>query len=254
LLESIGSKRAQLWLELRNPDRVVRFFGPFKSSSEEKMKVRFLMVLGMSMLCLGSASLADASQITVNFDNMSAACCVGNDNTTHDVLSKWSSFGIMRIDGGMVMQDPYATSAPNVYEAFNVLPPISNNLPGSSNNVPHQIEMIFASPVSNVGFDVINGGAPSTFTAYAFGSGGYSLGTETFTLNCANCAGQVEHVTFDFGGIGEVVVRSGTSSTNFIDFAVDTVKFSVAPEPGGLALLGSGIVALWSQRKRFFNS
>jgi PEP-CTERM motif len=216
------------------------------------MKVRFLMVLGMAMLCLGYASLAGASQITVNFDNMSAACCAGNNNTTQDVLSKWLSFGVMRIDGGMVMQDPHATSAPNVYEAFNVLPPLSNNLSGS-NNVPDRVEMLFASPVSNVGFDVINGGAPSTFTAYAFGSGGNALGTETFTLNCATCTGAVEHVSFDFGGIGEVVVRSGASSANFIDFAVDTVKFSTVPEPGGLALMGSGIVALWSQRKRLFN-
>jgi hypothetical protein len=216
------------------------------------MKVRFLMVLGMAMLCLGCASLAGASQITVNFDNMSAACCAGNNNTTQDVLSKWLSFGVMRIDGGMVIQDPYATSAPNVYWASNVLPPMSNNLPGS-NNVADRVEMLFASPVSNVGFDVINGGAPSTFTAYAFGSGGNALGTETFTLNCATCTGAVEHVTFDFGGIGEVVVRSGASSANFIDFAVDTVKFSTVPEPGGLALMGSGIVALWSQRKRLFN-
>ena len=218
------------------------------------MRFRFLVVFGTVMVCLGSASMAGASQITVNFDNMSAACCVGNDNTTHDVLSKWLSSGIMRIDGGMVMQDPHATSVPNVYEAFNILPPISDNLPGSSNKVPLQSEMIFASPVSNVGFDVINGGAPSTFTAYAFGSRGNALGTETFTLNCANCAGEVEHVTFDFGGIGEVVVRSGASSANFVDFAVDTIKFSTVPEPGSLALMGSGIVALWSQRKRFFPS
>ena len=216
------------------------------------MKVRFLMVLGMAMLCVGCVSLAGASQITVNFDNMSAACCAGN-NTLQSGPGSWLTFGLMRIDGGIVMQDPPTTSAPNVYEAFNVLPPISNNLPGS-NNVPNHIEMLFASPVSNVGFDVINGGAASTFTAYAFGSGGNSLGSETFTLNCANCAGEVEHVTFDFGGIGEVVVRSGASSSNFIDFAVDTVRFSAVPEPGGLALLGSGIVALWNRRKCFFPS
>ena len=216
------------------------------------MKVRFITVLGVAMLCLGCVSLAGASEITVNFDNISASCCAGN-NTLQSGTGSWLTFGVMRIDGGMVIQDPYATSAPNVYLASNILPPTSNNLPTSSNLLGH-IEMLFSSPVSNIGFDVINGGAASLFTAYALDSHGNTLGTETFNLNCASCTGAVEHVSFDTGGISEVVVRSGASSTNFVDFAVDTVKFSTAPEPGGLALMGSGIVALWSQRKRLFSS
>jgi hypothetical protein len=47
-------------------------------------------------------------------------------------------------------------------------------------------------------------------------------------------------------------VRSRPSATNFTGFAVDTVTFSTVPEPGSMAFLGSGIIALWSVRRRFF--
>jgi hypothetical protein len=227
------------------------FQGTPKFAPEEKMKARFLMALGIATLCLGCMALAGASQITVNFDNMSVGCCLGN-NTLQNELGSWLTFGVMRINGGMVMADPHATTAPNVYEAFSVVPLASNNLP-TNGSAPSPIEMMFSSPVSDIGFDVINGGAASTFTAYAFGSHGNPLGTETFSLNCGSCTGAVEHVSFDIGGISQVVVRSVVSAANFTDFAVDTVSFSTVPEPGSLALLGSGIVALWSQRKRIVN-
>jgi hypothetical protein len=209
------------------------------------MKARILTALTIAIVCVGCVPLASASQITVNFDNIAATCCVG-DATTSNGFGSWMTFGVMRIDGGMVIADPNATSAPNVYAVLSVLPPNSRNLPLGN------VEMMFSSPVSNIGFDVINGNAASAFTAYAFGSGGNPLGTETFNLNCGTCTGAVGHVTFDIGGISEVLVRSRPSATNFTGFAVDTVTFSTVPEPGSMAFLGSGIIALWSVRRRFF--
>ena len=204
------------------------------------MKVRVLAVLAVMMVCLGCVPLANASLIVVNFDNIAAPCCGGNG------LDPWMTFGMMRIDGGMVIRDSNATTAPNVYANFNVSSPNNSSMPG-------RIVMMFSSPVSDVGFDIINGSAASSITAYAFDSHGNPIGVDTINLNCSTCSGAVGHVWFDLAGISEVEMRS-SRPTSFMGFAVDTVKFSAVPEPGSLLLLGGGLVALWSQRKRFFRN
>jgi hypothetical protein len=209
------------------------------------MSVRFYLALAISMLCC--VPLASASQIAVNFDNLNAACCSSTSLNNHQ--DSWLTFGVMQINGGAVMADPNATSASNVYAAAML--PASN----ASDTVEH-VEMTFSSPVSDISFDVINGNSASSFVAYTFDTKGNPIGTKIVNLNCSSCSGAVAHVSFNIGGIGEVVVRS-SSVSNMIDFAVDTITFNSAgaatPEPGGLALLGSGVIGLWSLRKRIFN-
>lgn len=212
------------------------------------MKVRVLTALAVTMLCMGCGSLASASLITVNFDNLTPACCSGA-SPINNVVDSWMTFGVMQINGGSVMADRYATSAPNVYAAANL------NLSSNTGRLDH-VEMVFSSPVSDISFDVINGGAGSSFVAYAFDTNGKPIGTEIVNLNCLGCSGAVAHVSFELSGIGEVVVRNNSAS-NFVEFAVDTISFNpagaAAPEPGGMALLGSGVIGLWSVRKRIFN-
>lgn len=207
------------------------------------MKVSCFMAFAITILCMVCVPLASASVITVNFDNLTPACCSGNA-PLNNVLDSWMTFGVMRISGGAVMADSNATTAPNVYAAADLNP--SNR----SSGIPDHIEMVFSSPVSNISFDVINGGAAAGFIALAFDSDGNQIGVDTINLNCSSCAGGVSHVSFNLTGIGEVVLRNNPA-TSTAAFAVDTVSFDPVPEPAGLTLLGGGIVALWSQRKRF---
>lgn len=208
------------------------------------MKVRLFTALAVTIFCLDCVSVAGASQITVNFDNLTTTCCSGNAPLSNS-LNSWLTFGVMRIGGGTVMKDVNATTPPNVYAAADLSQ-------SNQSNLPEHVEMVFSSPVSNVSFDVINGGAASSFTAFVFDAHGNPLGVDTINLNCWNCSGAVSRVSFDFGGIGEVVVRNSLASS-FVDFAVDTVRFSTVPEPGGLMLLGTAVVAVCSLRKRFID-
>jgi hypothetical protein len=75
---------------------------------------------------------------------------------------------------------------------------------------------------------------------------------DNFNLSCSICSGSVGHVWFDFGGVRSIDIRSGQLAGG-VNFAVDTIRFSAVPEPGTLMLLGSAIVLVWGQRKRFFN-
>jgi hypothetical protein len=217
------------------------------------MKVRLITAFTVAVLCLAFIPQAGASVITVDFDNVAACCAANLSNSSGAAPSPWLTFGVMRIDGGMVVADPNATSAPNVYAAFSAAPPSSTSVGHSGS-----IEMMFSSAVSNLGFDVINGGMASAgFMAFAFDPNGKQLGVDMLKLNCSSCVGDVGHVSFNFGDIGKVIVVGGPAAAVFSDFAVDTVKFTaptaVAPEPASLALLGSGIIALCGMRKRFSN-
>jgi hypothetical protein len=211
------------------------------------MKACLLKALGTAILCLGCVSLAGASQIIVNFDHVQPTFGGGVPFASNsNMINSWMTFGMMRITGGIVMADAHATSAPNVYASIPLSP--------SANIRPFGfVEMAFTSPVSDVSFDVINMGGAAGFTAYALNSKGTPIGLDAVNLSCWDCSSAVSHVSFDMSGISEVIVGGGPGGIP-ATFAVDTVGFAPAiPEPGGLVLLGSGIVALCSQRRRFFN-
>ena len=197
------------------------------------MKVRLITALALVTLSMSCVTMANASQITVDFDNVGVIDALTLSNNASSQLA----FGIMQIHNGAVTSNFVgATSAPNVYA---VGPVAASNLQASN------IEMNFSSPVSDVGLDVITGGAAGAFTVYAFDASGNILGVNTVNLN----SGGSQRVWFNVSGISEVVVRGVPGGTP-IPFAVDTIQFSSVPEPASLMLMGTGIAGLWGLRKR----
>jgi hypothetical protein len=212
------------------------------------MRIKLLGAVVTALLFLGCVPLANAAPIMVDFDSIAATCCYG-DVIPNTGRGPQLTFGILQINNGVVMDNSGwggATTLPNLYGTCD----FCTLADGST--LPGNIDMIFASPVSSVGFDVINGFNASQFFGYAFDSNGLLLGTDMLDLNCINCGGDVGHMSFAFGGISQVVVTSLQGAGN-VDFAVDTISYNAVPEPGSLMLLGSGVIGLWSQRKRFFN-
>jgi hypothetical protein len=213
------------------------------------MKLRLLMALTIAALCFASVPFASAAPVTVDFDSIAATCCYG-DVIPNTGRGPQLTFGILQINNGVVMDNSgwnnLATTAPNLYGTSDYAALNDGSL------LPGNIDMIFSSPVSNLGFDLINGFGAAAFTTYAFDSNGNILGFDIENLNCFGCGGEVAHVAFGFGGISEIAIISG-QPTGSIDFAVDTITYNPVPEPGTLMLLGTGLAGLWSQRKRFFS-
>lgn len=208
------------------------------------MRIRLLSVLATTLLCFGCVTVASAG--SVNFDDVTVPCCYANV-TYSPVNYPGVTFynGVILDNSGWNNE---ATTAPNLLATSDFDPLADGSF------LAGNIDAHFSSPVSNVNFDVINGFSASDFTAFAFDTNGNLLGSMVLTLNDFGSAGDTGHVTFGFGNISEVVIDSSQGSGS-IDFASDTWSWngSSVPEPGSLMLLGSGIVGLWSQRKRFFN-
>lgn len=213
------------------------------------MRLRLFVAAAIAALCLGSVPSASAAPITVDFDSIAATCCY-SDVTPNTGRGPQLTFGILQINNGVVMDNSgwsnLATTAPNLYGTCDYC------TLADGSGLPGNIDMIFSGTVSSVDYDVINGSGAATFTSYAFDINGNTLGTNLLSLNCFGCGNEVGHVSFAASGIWQVVVLSG-QGTGSIDFAVDTITYNSIPEPGSLMLLGSGLIGLWSQRKRFFN-
>lgn len=215
------------------------------------MRFRLVAAAAVALLCLGCVPFASAAPITVDFDSIAATCCYG-DVIPNTGRGPQLTFGILQMNNGVVMDNSgwnnLATTAPNLYGTSDFF------ALGDGSFLPGNIDMVFASSVSSVDFDIINGAGASTFTTFAFDINGNTLATNMLDLNCFGCGGEVGHVSLGVSGIFQVVVLSGQGSGS-IDFAVDTITYngSAVPEPGSLMLLGSGLIGLWSQRKRFFN-
>jgi hypothetical protein len=203
------------------------------------MKVRFLTAMAVLTLIMGFTNIANASVITVDFDNVG----VTNTALTNSIGSQMT-FGPMQISNGAITSGfAGATTAPNVYAADPVR---------ASGVVPSNIDMNFLSPVSDVGFDVIGGSGAGSFLAYALDASGNVLATNIVNINanCSTCSGGTQRVWFHLNGISEVIVKAA-QGTAPLPFAVDTVQFATTPEPTSLMLMGSGVVGILGFRKRF---
>ena len=105
------------------------------------MKVSLTAAVAVLTLVMGYASIASASVVTVDFDNVG----VTNTALTNSADSPMT-FGLMQISNGAITSGfAGATTAPNVYAADPVI---------ASGVAPSNIDMNFLSPVSDVGFDI----------------------------------------------------------------------------------------------------
>ncbi len=202
-----------------------------------------LAVTTVAVLCLGCALPASAG--SADFDNVIAPCCFGS--AVYAPVTGYPPatflFGVILDNSGWNNE---ATSAPNVLATSDFLPTANGYLFGG-------IDAVFSTPVCDVQFDVINGYGAAVFTADAF-SGPILVAATSLYLNSFTTTGDTAHVVFPFSNITEIVVSSGQAPGS-IDFATDTWTWSdccstPTPEPGTLALFGSGILGLGGVLRR----
>ena len=205
------------------------------------MRFRSLTLM-IASFCLACSSFAMAG--SVDFDNVSAPGFFNQTTYSPTVYPGVTFFnGVILSNVGWNNE---ATTAPNLYATSDYLPLSDGSL------LPGNIDAVFSSPVSNVNFDIINGFGPADFTAFAFDSNGVTLATVVVTLNQFTDPGDTAHIALNASNIFQVVVISG-QGVGAVDFATDTWSWNGTPipEPGSLLLLGSAIIGLWTQRKRF---
>ena len=199
--------------------------------------------LAMLIFSLACVTLVNAD--SVNFDDVTAPPDFSDVPSYSPTLYPGVQF-----NNGVILNDSdfanEATTHPNLYATSDFLPL------GDGSFLPGNIDAVFAPTVSDVNFDLINGGIASDFMVFAFDSNGNTLGSQTVTLSDFGSNGSVAHVVFNVSDIFQVVIDSSQGTGN-IDFATDTWSWNgtTTPEPGTLLLLGTAITGLWSQRKRF---
>ncbi len=127
---------------------------------------------------------------------------------------------------------------------------------------PGPFAMVFGTPVSSFGFgieaDLI---APFSATISAYNSNGTLLFSDTFNQPLASCGFGNSCVMFigmgDLNGanISEILISTDSGDPNFAnDLAIDGVTLGygtiTVPEPGSLALLGTGLLGFAGMMRR----
>jgi len=184
---------------------------------------------------LGTQALA--APITRDFDEFASppvTCCFNTTGVGGAIIypdltvSSGANGKVMNSTGWSNMQ----TSGSNLYGTLDSF-----------------INFSFAGPVSGLNFDLINGTSAFNFKVEYFDSAMNLLASNMLFLNPFAQAGSVGHLIAGVNAISFVKITGNT------DFAVDTINFETGdgstsvPEPGSIALLGLGALAMLRGRR-----
>ncbi len=191
-----------------------------------------LYLVAAALLCLVAG--VNASADIINLEDQTGPSLFSL--ATPATLNYATSSGPLSITGGAILTNTknlpadetsvYGTASPNF---------------GLSSSFSNTITMTFTSPINNFFFDLLNGQTyTETFTVAD------NLGnSQTFTLAPNLSLGLV---TVGFPTVGSVITITTVDPS--WDFFIDNIGFNQAtpgtatPEPGTMALLGIGVLAL----------
>jgi hypothetical protein len=204
---------------------------------------RYLISIPLFFLVMTFVSVSPALSVTINFDEITATGFYA-DVTPGGPRGPLLVYPDISFNGGVVMSDAswlLTPSAPNLYGTSNYLPLADNSV------LLGYIIGTFSSPVSNFSLDIINGQTASTFWVDLYDGNNVLLNSSSVALTDVATFGSVGNIGFGSTVISWFKVRS---EQDYIDFAIDNVRFNAVPEPSTILLLCIGLAGIGLLRKR----